>query len=291
MPVLNLLKLAARAAVLKVRKANACHITDYNAAAATYDDYYSRHLGRSAQTLIERLPLAPGMRILDLACGTGYFSRQLARRVGAAGSVTAVDLSEGMLARNREAARAEGLTNLRVVHADALRHLETQASEAYDGVVCGWGMCYMDHKRLRDEVARVLRPGGFAGIIENRACSLQDVSNLFRKVLLRHPEAIVKHVPIDLPRDERYLVKLFCKDALQPVASWNGKVSIPCASGKEVVEYMTRSGAAAGFLDALDKPRMDDVMNTLAGMADRLFEHGDGLPVRHEYCALVATKA
>jgi SAM-dependent methyltransferase len=42
--------------------------------------------------------LAPGARVLDVACGTGVVTRQAARRVGAGGHVVGVDFNASMLA-------------------------------------------------------------------------------------------------------------------------------------------------------------------------------------------------
>jgi ubiquinone/menaquinone biosynthesis C-methylase UbiE len=50
-----------------------------------------------ADDLVHSAEIAPGMRVLDVACGTGALSRAAARRVGAAGSVVGIDLSPPML--------------------------------------------------------------------------------------------------------------------------------------------------------------------------------------------------
>jgi ubiquinone/menaquinone biosynthesis C-methylase UbiE len=111
----NLIKLVFRSVILKITGVNADHTSDYDAAAATYDDYYSRHLGKEATSFMERLPLRDGTKVIDLACGTGFFSHYIAHKIGKDGHLTAVDLSSGMLARNRESAEAKGLTNIEFV--------------------------------------------------------------------------------------------------------------------------------------------------------------------------------
>jgi len=173
---------------------------------------------------------------------------------------------------------------------DALRHLRTVDAGSLDGIVCGWGICYMDHGQLEREFARVVRPGGFVGIIENRECTLKAVSDLFRKSLLRHPHALSKDMVIDLPRDHHYLRKTFCRNALHADESWDGNVAIPCRNGNEIVDYMLKSGASAGFLDALDSDKIDEVMGEFARAADERFRRGKLVPVVHEYCALIATR-
>lgn len=60
-----------------------------------------------------------GDRVLDVGCGSGDSTRELARRAGPNGHVRGVDLSGPMLERARVAGDAEGFTTLEFVHADA----------------------------------------------------------------------------------------------------------------------------------------------------------------------------
>ena len=55
-----------------------------------------------ARIFLEQLPLGPGQRVLDVACGTGIVARVAASRVGATGSILGVDLNAGMLAVARK---------------------------------------------------------------------------------------------------------------------------------------------------------------------------------------------
>lgn len=286
----NVLKLLYRTVVLKIGRVESDPTADYNMAAATYDDYYSRYLGQSSQELINRMPLASGMTILDLACGTGFFSHRIAEKIGRRGELTAVDLSAGMLAKNRDNVFADGLRNIHFVEADAIEFLRTRKDSSVDGVVCGWGVCYMDHDAFRVEVERVVCPGGFLGIIENRANTLKAVSDLFRAAMMRYPEALVKNMVINLPKDHRYLLKTFCKGAFQPVDAWNGALSVPCRNGSDIADYMMKSGASAGFLNALDEKKVDQVMQQFIQAADKRFQIEGNVPVKHEYCALLAIK-
>jgi len=50
------------------------------------------------EAAIPELRLRPGMRVLDLGCGTGEDSRRLAEIVGPAGGVVGIDASEAMIA-------------------------------------------------------------------------------------------------------------------------------------------------------------------------------------------------
>lgn len=103
---------------------------------------------------VRRLDLAPGATVLDLACGTGDFCRELQhqglRPIG-------LDLSFGMLANAR--------TTAPLAQADALRL--PVADGAVDGVSCGFAL---RNFRALDpfftELARVVRPGGRIALLE-----------------------------------------------------------------------------------------------------------------------------
>lgn len=103
---------------------------------------------------IRTLRLPAGSRVLDLACGTGDFCRELEdaglRPIG-------VDISWGMLANAR--------TQAPLVHGDAL-HLPVPDG-AVDGATCGFALRnVVDLQAFLDELARVTRPGGRIGLLE-----------------------------------------------------------------------------------------------------------------------------
>jgi SAM-dependent methyltransferase len=98
-----------------------------------------------------------GLRILDLACGHGRLTRELAQR---GGHVVGLDISIGLLekARAREAASP---LHISYVHADATSS-QALAGELFDAVTCSFGLLDIDDlDGAAATVARVLRPGGF----------------------------------------------------------------------------------------------------------------------------------
>ncbi len=103
-----------------------------------------------------------GMRVLDVACGTGSLARLAACRVGADGRVVGVDASGGMLARARE--RSEG-TLVAYQVADALALPFADAS--FDAATIGFGLRNLaDYRRGLAEMRRVVRPGGRVVVLE-----------------------------------------------------------------------------------------------------------------------------
>lgn len=62
--------------------------------------------------VVAALGLKPGMTVADVGAGTGYFSRWLARAVGAGGAVFAVEIEPNLVVHLRDRAEKEGTANV-----------------------------------------------------------------------------------------------------------------------------------------------------------------------------------
>ena len=89
---------------------------------------------------IERAAPQPGESVLDVGCGCGHSSQELARRVGKKGRVVGVDLSEPMLALARS--RASDLPQLGYDAADAQSHMF--AAGGFDLVFSRFGVMFFE---------------------------------------------------------------------------------------------------------------------------------------------------
>ncbi len=111
--------------------------------------------------LIDWTEPGPGMRILDIASGTGEPALTLAPRIEPGGIVTATDVIPEMVGIAAENATQRGITNMHVQEADAGALPFPDAS--FDRVTCRFGVMYFpDVPQALHEVRRVLRPGGRA---------------------------------------------------------------------------------------------------------------------------------
>ncbi len=72
-------------------------------------DHFSRFIDHNTRDIYERLNIAPGSRVLDVACGSGTFSL-IAAREGL--DATGVDIASNLVERARARAQAEGLKSL-----------------------------------------------------------------------------------------------------------------------------------------------------------------------------------
>jgi SAM-dependent methyltransferase len=130
--------------------------------AASYDQ--AGFLHQIARRLVVHAGVRPGMRVLDVACGTGAGLLEAARRVGPDGLVIGVDLAEPMVARAAERLRALGHgRSPAAVAAVAVMDAERPALRrgSFD-VVCVASAIYLLHEQaaaLRG-LRELLRPGG-----------------------------------------------------------------------------------------------------------------------------------
>jgi ubiquinone/menaquinone biosynthesis C-methylase UbiE len=109
------------------------------------------------EALVEYALPQPGVRVLDLACGTGEPGISLARRVGPEGHVTGTDLSSELLEIASQRAKGKGLENFSTRQADA--HQLPFADRTFDLATCRFGvMFFTDPERALTELRRVLRP-------------------------------------------------------------------------------------------------------------------------------------
>jgi ubiquinone/menaquinone biosynthesis C-methylase UbiE len=96
--------------------------------------------------------------LLDLACGTGIYSRRLAGQL-AHGMVLGIDLSTPMLNYAKPRVRKEGLENILFIHSDAIDL--PFSDETFEAVnCCGALHLFTDLNRALSEVSRVLKVGG-----------------------------------------------------------------------------------------------------------------------------------
>jgi 2-polyprenyl-3-methyl-5-hydroxy-6-metoxy-1,4-benzoquinol methylase len=75
----------------------------------------SRQREEDCRLLLEALEVKKGQRICDLGCGNGFYTLELARRVGPDGLVYAVDIQPEMLRMLARRAAEEGLDNIRPI--------------------------------------------------------------------------------------------------------------------------------------------------------------------------------
>jgi len=141
-------------------------LTYKNEAAAGYDQAFARVSTHFVPFLLRAAHIAPGMRVLDIASGTGLAAEAALGVVGPAGHLTAADLSAAMVDKARTRLGKAKNVSVAVEDGQALSF----SDGSFDAVVCSLGLMFFpDPLRGLVEFRRVLRPGGRAAVSVNTA--------------------------------------------------------------------------------------------------------------------------
>jgi SAM-dependent methyltransferase len=116
------------------------------------------------RTLIDLMAPAPGEAILDVGCGAGSLDRLLARRLGQANAITAIDTNPFLLSEAASLARAEGLDG-HIRFAPGNAESLPFAPDSFDCLFSVTVLEECDADRALAEMVRVVRPGGRLGVI------------------------------------------------------------------------------------------------------------------------------
>ena len=140
----------------------------FHSVASSYDvmnDLMSAGLHRIWKAFtIGRAAVRPGMKVLDIAGGTGDLARAFAKQAGAQGEVWLTDINESMLRVGRDRLIDDGVVLPCVVcDGESLPF----ADNYFDRVTVAFGLRNMTHKdRALAEMTRVLKPGGKLLVLE-----------------------------------------------------------------------------------------------------------------------------
>ncbi|MFF1905050.1 class I SAM-dependent methyltransferase [Kitasatospora sp. NPDC058218] len=287
------LGLAARALRLTLSRTHADTTPDYDAASSSYDSYFSPVMGVHSLAALNEVKIRPGDDVLELACGTGHLTHEIVRRLEGRGSVHAVDKSPGMLA----VAQAKILPD--TLHAPELEvslqegdmedFLRSRPTASADLVVVGWAICYSKPVKLLEQVKRVLRPGGRVVVIETRGDALKTLITQLEKVFAADPSLLTGMIRVNLPKDAATVARWFTKAGLTVDVQRDGHQVLPADTPEAALEWVQRSGAAAGFKDAVDHRREDHALELIrAGLAEHVARNGT-LELRHTFAVVTGT--
>jgi arsenite methyltransferase len=137
-----------------------CVAKEFNRAAGHYDDsrVVKSFQSRAQALVVDNLRVERGMHILDLGCGTGTATLEVAARLEGGGRVVGLDLSERMLEQAKQKLAELGYTNVEFV---LQRASDLKYDEYFDYVLSTNAFHHFEDKQeVFARVYRSLRPGG-----------------------------------------------------------------------------------------------------------------------------------
>lgn len=169
---------------------------DEQLARLTERGYLMPEIAYQRSRTMATLNLQAGESVLDVGCGMGLMTQDLALAVGSGGQVVGVDNSEPMLRLARERCGDLPQVELRSGSVDQL----TDPDNSFDAIVCAQLLLYLpDVPKVLAELRRVLKPGGRIAVVETdwRQVLFNSSDDLFIKRLLKDWEASVPspHLP------------------------------------------------------------------------------------------------
>ncbi len=256
----------------------------YDRAADGYDDAWTHHMRGYSMDMLDRL--APGRETtcLDLTCGTGFVTGELARRT--AGRITGVDSSSGML----DVARERFGNECTFVRADAVDYLRDCPQHSFDVVTCGWGLGYTRPWTVIREASRVLRPDGRIGIIDNTLFSLTGVIWASVLAFAERPDALDHVMTVRFLPASSFLAVLMRAAGLAVRSTWDGAHTYHASDGQAALARLAATGAAAGFEFAADDENHDAVFARLAEIIEHRYRQHAAIPITHRYLGVVGRK-
>jgi ubiquinone/menaquinone biosynthesis C-methylase UbiE len=165
-------------------------LTFKSEAAAEYDRAFAHVTAYFMPFLLRAAHLAPGLRVLDIATGTGLSAEAALAAVGPTGHVMAADLSLSMVEKAHE--RLGKAPNLLVSVEDG--QALSFADGSFDAVLCNLGLMFFpDPMQGLSEFRRVLRPGGRAVVSVNTVVE-RSYNHQINVIIARHAPSLAEAV-------------------------------------------------------------------------------------------------
>ena len=203
--------------------------------------------------LVAAIASEPTGAVLDVGCGTGSTTVAVARRLGASGRCTGIDISEPMIAAARaRAARARAPASF--VAADAQTYPLPPAS--FDAIMSRFGvMFFNDMVAAFGNLRRAARPGARLRCVVWRS----PADNPFMTTAERAAAPLLPDMPVRGP-DEPGQFAFADRDRVRRILDDSGwtaidlqPIDVPCAiPERDLVRYLTQLGPVGRMLQQAD---------------------------------------
>ncbi len=245
------------------------------------ESHHEQVIGPAGRMAIDRLDPQPGQRIIDLGCGTGRTTLELAARVAPGGRALGVDIAAALLERAREHAGATGIDNVDFQHGDVQSINLRQAR--FDGAFSRFGvMFFADPVAAFTNVHRSLKPGAALSFAcwQPVACNewMLVPAQAAVSVLGTTPEMPAPDAPgpfslSDRDRVERILDSAGFQNV--DIKGHDDAIRTPAQAIPESADSALRMGAVQRMLEGADPAALERVRAAIEGAMQARLQDGE----------------
>lgn len=241
----------------------------FNRISSNYDSVYLKQITSSSTPMLDEIinklqaKTKEDLNILELACGTGFNSNYIYSKLKT-GTYTLVDISKNMLT----SAKSNCDFNCIFVESDMLAYLNNCSDNSMDVIICAYAISYHSPKEIIKECCRVLKNGGFFGVIDNLKGTLPELKKLYPKLLIEHYDLVNKLI-IKLPhsRNEYFFEKMFVDNRFNRINLKSSSHTLNFNNKTNLCHFLSTSGILSP-LDCAINLEHSEVKSTLTNLLD-----------------------
>jgi SAM-dependent methyltransferase len=260
---------------------------------AAYAQRIDVMLAPITQAALAAADIQPGQRVLDIGCGSGATSLEIAPRVGAAGAVVGVDLSPQLLQVARERAREAGIA-ADFVEADAAT---ASFAERFDVAFSRFGVMFFEAPAAAfTHIRGVMKPDGKLAFV----CWAPMPENLFATVPIAAIQPMLK-APLPTPdpdapgpyafADSEKVGRILNEAGWREIAivRWDGEINVGGGGAlEEIAAFLLRIGPCSRVIADQDLDAEEAKRRLVETLAPR---YGDGAVMFPAACWIVTATA
>jgi MoaA/NifB/PqqE/SkfB family radical SAM enzyme/SAM-dependent methyltransferase len=260
----------------------------YNRIHEDYDEFWLSEAKEPIKDLIARIPLKNIESVFEAGCGTGFGTALLADKLADSARITAVDLSEAMLAQAQRRIKSAGFGSVRFISGNALEILGLEG--IFDLIFSSWVLGYIPLEPFFTVAGRALKPSGKLAFVVHKENSPREPLEIFGELVAGDPSVMLKRIAFDFPRDMNHTKEQLLSAGFKVVDLWDGKVVFRYDTAQQVQEHLLKSGAGTAYYDAVDPKRRKDLEQQFIDKIAQRIKPGTKYEVIHDYICCIAEK-
>ncbi|MBQ04765.1 hypothetical protein CL673_08720 [Candidatus Bathyarchaeota archaeon] len=159
----------------------------YNELSSSFDEVAGPSMIRFTRLLLREINIPEKPVCLDVGCGTGISTFELAKKIQDGGNIYGIDFSKLMIVQAKNNAERLGLVDIKFSTGDA-EQLDFPDS-MFDLVLSNQTLPFIPNKqKALTEMHRVLKPGGEAALLFYGGSVYREILKIAMEVASRHPE-------------------------------------------------------------------------------------------------------